>query len=183
MLATLGIIGIVAAIAMPATSQALADLRLRGDARSVHNMVGLAKMRAASRFTRARVYVDLTSNSFRLQYWDKNASAWVTEGASTSLSNGVEFGFGNASGPPPDTQATLGQSPLCKNNAGTDVAGTSCIIFNSRGIPVSAVTNSPTGGSAFYLTDGIATYGITLSATPLIRLWWTPAGSTHWVHR
>ena len=183
MLATLAIIGIVAGIAMPATTQTLADLRLRGDARSIHNMVGLAKMRAASRFTRSRVYVDLTTESFRLQYWDKSSSSWVTEGGSTTLSDGVDFGWGGASGPPPDTQTTLAQSPLCKNNAGTsDISSTACIVFNSRGIPVNSLGN-PTGGSAFYLTDGVATYGVTLSATPLIRLWWTPASETHWVHR
>jgi Tfp pilus assembly protein FimT len=183
MLVVLGIIGIVAAIAMPATTQTLADLRLRGDARSVHNMVGLAKMRAASRFSRSRVYVDLTTNSFHLEHWDKGASTWVTEGGSTTLSDGVEFGFGDVASPPPSTQTALGQSPLCKTDDGEDIAGTSCIVFNSRGIPVND-TGNPTGNSAFYLTDNVvATYAVTLSATPLIRLWWTPADTTKWVHR
>lgn len=183
LLATLAIIGVVAAIAVPSTSAALSDARLRGDARGVHNSVGLAKMRAAARYTRERIYVDLTTNSHRLQYWDKEAGAWVDEtGGSITLSSGVSFGFGSLSVAPPNTQTTIGQSPACRDNAGAVISGTACIVFNSRGIPVDA-SGGPTGGNAFYLTDGIATYGVTLSATPLIRLWWTPAANPNWVHR
>ena len=49
LLAVVGIIGIVAAMTVPSTARTLADLRLRGDARAVHNMVSLAKMRSAAR--------------------------------------------------------------------------------------------------------------------------------------
>lgn len=182
MLTTLAILGVVAAIAMPVTTQTLADLRLRGDARALHNMVGLAKMRAASRFTRTRVYADLTNDSFRLQFWDKASASWVTEGGTTSLADGVDFSFGGITAPPPNTQSAIGQSAACTNNAGTAISNTACIVFNSRGIPVTS-TGSPTGNSAFYVSDGTGTYAVTLSATPLIRLWWTPAAGAHWVHR
>lgn len=183
LLATLAIIGVVAVIALPATSTALADARLRGDARAVHNSVGLAKMRAAARYTRERMYVDLSSDSFKLQYWDKEDETWVDEtGGVTSLSSGVTFGFGGITTAPPNTQSTIGQSPLCRDDDGDEISGTACIVFNSRGIPVDN-SGTPIGGNAFYITDGIATYGITLSATPLIRLWWTPASTTNWVHR
>jgi Tfp pilus assembly protein FimT len=183
LLGTLAIIGIIAAVAVPETSAALADMRLRGDARGIHNSVGLAKMRAAARYTRERVYVDLTTNSYRLQYWDKFNDVWVNESGTTNLSRGISFGFGSLSAAPPSTQSTIGQSGNCLDNAGGAISGTACIVFNSRGIPINPVDGSPTGGNALYITDGVATYGVTLSATPLIRLWWTPATEALWVHR
>jgi type II secretory pathway pseudopilin PulG len=183
LLATLGIIGIVGAMALPSTTRAMADLRLRGDARNLHNAVSLAKMRAAARYTRERIYVDLTTNNYKLQNWDKTASAWQDERESNALGYGVSFGYGTLASPPPNTQAAIGQSPECTNDAGTAISNTSCIVFNSRGIPIDPSTGSPTGNSAFYVSDGGMTYAITLSATPLIRLWSTKAGGAEWIHR
>jgi hypothetical protein len=67
-------------------------------------------------------------------------------------------------------------------NDGTPISNTACIVFNSRGIPVDS-TGGPTGNNAFYITDGSGTYAVTLSATPLIRLWWTKASEAKWIHR
>lgn len=182
LLATVGIAGVVAAITIPSTTQTVADLRLRGDARALHNSVGLAKMRAAARFTRERVFVDLAGETFLLQYWDKTGATWVNEDGTTQLSTGVDFTFGTLASPPPNTQATLAQSSACLNDAGAAIPNTACVVFNSRGIPIDAV-GAPTGNTAFYLTDGVGVYGVTLSATPLIRLWWSPASQTSWVHK
>jgi prepilin-type N-terminal cleavage/methylation domain-containing protein len=183
LLATIGIAGVVAAIALPSGARALNDLRLRGDARSLHNAVALTKMRAAARFSRERIYVDLTENSYHLQFWDKTAGDWINEdGPTTDLSSGVTFGYGALDSPPPDTQSAIGQSSNCLKKDDTAIANTACIVFNSRGIPVDG-TGSPTGNNAFYLTDGTGTYAVTLSATPLIRLWWTQATQATWVHR
>lgn len=182
LLAVLGIVAVLAAVTVPATASAVADARLRGDARSVHNALGLTKMRAAARYTRERLYVDLTTNRFHLEFWDKTNSRWAAEAGITNLSSGVAFGFGALSTPPPNTQTTIGQAAQCRDNANNPISGTACIVFNSRGIPVDS-SGSPTGGNAIYITDGVATYGVTMSATPLVRLWWTPATSAHWVHR
>ena len=73
-------------------------------------------------------------------------------------------------------------SPPCKTKTGTDIANTSCVVFNSRGIPVDGSGNI-TGESGLYVTDGVGTYGVTLSATPLVRLWWTRADEAQWVQR
>ena len=54
-----GLIGVISAIAVPMFGNALANFRLSGDARSVSNAVAVAKMRAASDFSRVRLYVDL----------------------------------------------------------------------------------------------------------------------------
>jgi Tfp pilus assembly protein FimT len=185
LLATLGVIGIVAATALPSTTRTLADLRLRGDARGVHNAVALAKMRAAARYSRERIYVDLTNNTYHLEYLDRSVTpaAWQNEKDPTVyLQSGVSFGFGGIPTAPPNTQAAIGQSAACKTATGNDIAGSACIVFNSRGIPVDGSGNI-TGNSALYVTDGTSTYGVTLSATPLIRLWWTTADSALWVQR
>ena len=182
-LATLAIVGVVAAMTLPEAVRTIGDLRLRGDARSLHNMVGLAKMRAAARFTRERVYVDLTTESFNLQYWDKTAAAWVTEGGATLLSKGVDFGFGTLSSAPPSTQITIDQAPACLDQFGVAIGNTACVVFSSRGIPIDS-TGSPYGNTAFYITDNDAgVYAVTVSATPLVRLWWSPASQAAWVHK
>jgi hypothetical protein len=106
----------------------------------------------------------------------------VNEPSTINLSSGVTFGYGAATQPPANTQTALGQSAACTNNSGTAISGTSCITFNSRGIPTDS-TGSPTGNSALYVTDGSTTYGITLSSTPLIRLWFARAGTNNWVQR
>lgn len=183
LLATLGIVGVVAAMVVPQTGRTLADLRLSGDARSVHNAVALAKMRAAAHYTRERLYVDRTTDTYHLEFWDKAAGDWADEvDPTTTLQTGVTFGFGAIATPPLSTQSSLALSPPCKTKDGTDISNTSCIVFNSRGIPIDG-TGNITGNSALYLTDGAATWGVTLSATPLIRLWWSKADEAQWVKR
>jgi Tfp pilus assembly protein FimT len=183
LLVTLAIAGVVAAVALPSTARTVSDLRLSGDARTLHNMVGLAKMRAAARFTRERIFVDRTTGTYQMQYWDKVNSKWVSESPSVNtLSTGVQFGYGSLNTPPPNTQLAIGQSPACTNDAGTTISNTSCIIFNTRGIPVTS-TGAITGNSGLYITDGVGTYAVTLSATPLIRLWWTKASAAKWIKR
>jgi Tfp pilus assembly protein FimT len=174
--------GIVAASALPSTERTLTEMRISGDARALHNSIGLAKMRASSRYTKERVYVDLTTNAYQLQYWDKTAGDWVNEPSTVKLSTGVTFATGGATQPPPNTQSAIGQSLACTTKTGTTISGTACITFNSRGIPTDASGNIY-GNSALYMTNGGTTYGITLSATPLIRLWFARAGTNNWVQR
>jgi type II secretion system protein H len=184
MLVVLAIAGVVAAIALPSTERTLADVRLHNDARAIHNLLSLAKMRASAKFTRVRLYCDLGAESFVLQTWDKTALNWVVEDGATTLSTNVDFGFDALTDPPDDTQAALAQAPLCKAADGvTDIANTACIVFNSRGIPVDAGGN-PDGNGAFYVTDHqTGVYGVTVSATPLVRLWWSPDSTTAWAHK
>lgn len=179
-LATIGIMAVLAAFSLPMTTRAVNDVRLRGDARAVANTVSLAKMRAASAFTRARVFVDLSTDTFFVQAWDRDTDTWTTEGGVIDTSEGVTFGFSGLSAPPPDTQTAIGQSAPCTDDAGEDIGNTACIVFNSRGIPIDA-DGSPTGENGLYVTDGLGVYGTTLTATPLINLWWSPANAANWV--
>lgn len=173
--------GVVAAIAVPMMSNTLGFFRLSGDARSISNSVAVAKMRAASDFSRVRLYVDLSTKSHHIESWDKVNSTWVVEGGTTSLSSNVTFGFGAVGAPPPNTQAAIAQAPLCTNDAGAVIGNTACFMFNSRGVPIDS-TFSPTAVDALYLTDGSAVYGVTAAATGMIRLWRTlPTATPTWV--
>ena len=176
----MAITSIVAAMAVPMTRNAIGDMRLRGDARSLNNAVSLTKMRAASDFTNARLYIALDSKSFHIERWQKTGPAWVTEGGTTLLAGDDTFGYGVVSAPPPNTQAAIGQAAQCRTAAGAAIGNTACVVFNSRGIPVDT-TGAPTGAGALYLTDNTAVYAVTISASGLIKLWRTnPTPTPAW---
>lgn len=164
------LIGVISAISVPMFGNAIASFRLSGDARSVSNAAAVAKMRAASDFSRARIYIDLTANTHHIERWNKAASAWQIEGGVTMLSTGVSFSFAPVTVPPPNTQATIGQASQCLDDMNSPIANTACIMFNSRGVPIDA-SLAPTGADALYLTDGTAVYGVTVAATGMLRLW------------
>jgi prepilin-type N-terminal cleavage/methylation domain-containing protein len=175
------ITGVVGAIAVPMMANTLGFFRLSGDARGVSNSLSVAKMRAASDFSRVRLYVDLSTNSHHIESWDKVNSKWVVEGGTTSLSSNVVFGFGVVGAAPPNTQGVIGQAPKCTDDLGAVIGNTACVMFNSRGVPVDS-TFSPTALDAVYLTDGLAVYGVTAAATGMIRLWRTlPNAVPTWV--
>ncbi len=183
LLMVLAIIAVVAAISVPMSGNAIRFAKISGDARNLSNGISVAKMRAAAKFTQARLYVDLVGNSYYAQTCDTPSTtpcpSWTTDGGVTALSSTVSFGYAPVPTPPANTQTTINQAPLCKNN-GTppvDVANTACVIFNSRGIPVDS-GGSPTGSDAIYVNDGTYCYGITVAATGFIRNWRTNAVST-----
>ena len=170
------IVGVISAMAAPMMANTLGYFRLSGDARSVSNSAAVAKMRAASVFSRVRLYVDLSTNSHHIETWNKTTSHWTAEGGSTSLSSRVSFSFGSVGTPPPNTQATIGQASACRDDMGVAIGNTACLMFNSRGVPIDS-TFAPTV-DALYLTDGTAVYSVTVVATGMIRLWRTPPVST-----
>jgi prepilin-type N-terminal cleavage/methylation domain-containing protein len=176
-LVVVGVIGVISAIAVPMSSHALANFRVSGDARGVSNAVALTKMRAASAFSRVRLYVDLAAKTHHLERWDRATSIWIVEGGSTGLSSQVSFGYGVVGNAPPNTQKTIAQALPCRDKSGHDVGNTACVIFNSRGVPVDS-TGAPTSLDAIYITDGTAVYGVNLSATGMLRTWKTPAQTT-----
>jgi len=174
MMMVVALLGVLTVIAVPMSGNTIKYLKLSGDARELANITAVAKMRAAAKFTQSRVYIDRAGRSFYVQTYDKTTAAWVTEGGATSLSSTVVFGYGPVTDPPADTQTTIDQSPECPDTGSppAPIANTSCIVFNSRGIPIDA-TGSPLGTNAIYLNDGIAVYGITIAATGFIRTWQT----------
>ena len=187
LLITVAIAGVVMAMALPATSNLMGNLRLSGDARSLTNAVSLTKLRAASHFTKARLFVSLSDKSYHIEMWQKSPGAWITDatdGTTYLASLTTEsFSYGTLSSPPSNTQATIGQAPACLTDAGVAIGNTACVVFNSRGIPVTDVaasTGGPTNSHAVYLTDGSVVYGVTVSATSVIQLWRTLVSTPSW---
>jgi prepilin-type N-terminal cleavage/methylation domain-containing protein len=180
-LLVVGLIGVVSAIAVPMTANSLKYFRLSGDARSMSNAVALAKMRAASIYSRTRVYVDLTTKGFRVDYWDTATSTWIADIGSIYLSQGVTYSYGVVSSAPPNTQTTIGQAAVCKTNAGVDIANTACVMFNSRGLPIDSTGSLPPEVYALYMTDGTAVFAVTVSSTGMVRTWRTqPTATPSW---
>ena len=178
MLFVVALTGVVAAIAIPMMGNSLGFFRLSGDARSTANSIALAKMRAASVFGRVRLYVDRSARSFRLETWNSATSTWTADTGNTYLSQGVTFSFGVVNAAPPNTQGTIAEAATCKDSLGADVANTSCVIFNSRGIPIDSTAAGNPVVDAIYVTDGTAVYAVTVSATGMVRTWRTPPTAT-----
>ena len=177
-----GLISVVSAMAVPMIGTAVSGQRIQDEAQTLNSLVGQAKMRASSMFTWARVRVNTLDGTYALERWDKTANAWVMEGGLNRLSQQSRFGFGTLATPPPNTQAAIGQSAACRVGVvvgSGPIGNTACILFNSRGLPIDGDGNL-FGGHALYLTDGRAVYGTTVTATPRIRLWWTPAPAANW---
>jgi prepilin-type N-terminal cleavage/methylation domain-containing protein len=190
LLIALALLGVLIAIAVPASAPAVGGFQLTGSAHDLSYRISLAKMRAAANFTRARLYVNLSDGSYRLQSWDRTNNVWTTEGGTQQLPRGVWFGFSSITAPPLNTQSAIGQAPPCLGDAATAAAlvgatyaappaGTSCVLFNSRGTPVDA-TGAATGEGAIYVTDGTTVYGNTVSATGMAQLWWRTTRTTSW---
>lgn len=179
----------LAAIAIPMSGNAVGYFRLSGDARSLSNSVALTKMRAASAFSQARLYVDLSTKSHHIETYTKGVGFSGTQ-AATSLSSNSLLSYGSLGTPPPNTQAVIGQAPACRTNAGTAIANTACIVFNSRGIPINCTTivpdlgcspAAPTADDGFYLTDGTAVYSITVAASGMIQMWRSRPTAASWI--
>ena len=93
----------------------------------------------------------------------------------------MTFDYGVVSTPPPSTQDAIGQAPPCTDDAGVVIANTSCLMFNSRGVPIDDC-GAPTAVDALYVTDGSAVYAVTFSATGMLLVWRTPPlAATTWV--
>ncbi len=194
---------IMAAVAIPGYNSIRRTLRISGDGRDLNGAINQAKLEAAAGFTRARVYADLTANTFHIETWNKTgnggAGCWQTVNdpnnpctvAGTSpvqnLSTSVTFGFSGAGNPPPNTQAQFGQAPRCKVRSGLAlgvVSNTACVEFNSRGIPIKDTTGAPEVDDAFYITDNNMVYGVTVGATGVTQVWTISASGTGgWQHR
>jgi type IV pilus assembly protein PilA len=187
-LMVVALIGVISVIAVPMFGNMLGNFRVTGDARGMANSAAVAKMRAAATFSSVRLYASLADGQYYTQTWvkedvslDPEGGDWVTEGGATYLSSGVTFGFGVVGAPPPNTQGVIGQAPACTLDDGTVIAGTACIMFNSRGVPIDN-TFAPTGQDALYLTDGTAVFGVTVASTGMLKSWRTlPTATPNWV--
>src|SRR5512147_2929019 len=92
-------IGVLAAIAVPMSGNSIRYIKISGDAKDLSNAIAVTKMRAAAKFTQARLYVDVGGKTYYVQTCDTPATSpcpsWTTEPASSGqLSSTVSFGYG-----------------------------------------------------------------------------------------
>ena len=174
-LAVLLVLGVFTA---PIVGRTLAGFRVSGDARGLSNAVSVAKIRAAAKFTQVRLFVDLAGRTYHVETLDRSVTPhhWTQEGGNSTLSYDVDFDFGAVAAPPPDSQAALGQAPQCLTDDGDPIAGSACIVFNSRGVSVDAA-GAPHAEGVLYIKDATVVYGITVAATGMLRLWRAPAAA------
>jgi len=136
---------------------------------AVHGLAGqlaLTRMRAASDFTRTKLVIDTTNQTYVRERYNKTSGMFEieTNDATQSLGQGVSFGFGSI------TAGAGGQSSISQ---------TTEIIFNSRGIPIDS-GGTPIGTDAIYLNNNAGTYYVvSVNTTGQIRTWQYYAGA--WV--
>ena len=172
---------IVSAMAIPKVISIVQNLRTTGDARDLNSTILMAKMRASADYAKARVYADLSANTFHVDVYPSGATGWTTDGSTQYLSKNVTFGSGSLTTDP--NGATLAQAPAClMDDLTTTISNTACIMFNSRGIPVDG-TWAPTGNDALYVTDGNDVNGVTVTITGLTKVWRADIGNGNWIQR
>lgn len=171
MLIVLAIMASLAAIAVPISGNMIEDARLRGDAQGVSSAIALTKMTGATKFTRARIRIDRNAGTFQIETWQTSGTpGWVSESGQQQLSYGGEFSAGPVTTPPPNSQDAVAQPAPCLDNDGAAINGTSCIFFNSRGVPVSSA-GLPITTQVLYLRGPSGVFGIVVSATGRIEVW------------
>src|SRR5262249_60989653 len=113
LLMVVAIMGVLAAVALPMTGNAVRYAKISGDARDLSNDIAVTKMRAAPKFSQARLYVDLTAKQYRIENCAVPQTIpcppWTTDPSErwASLSNTVSFGYSPAGTPPLNTQTTI----------------------------------------------------------------------------
>jgi len=147
---------VILIVALPTVQNFTQDYRIVSDARGIAAQLALARMRAASEFTRAEVNINTSSNTYQVEVWSKTTEAFVAEGGAQGLSQGDVFGYGAL------TTAAGGQSPM---------AQTTQIIFNSRGFPVTS-TGVVTANDVVYFTNSYGSYGaVSVSVAGEPQVW------------
>ncbi len=166
---------VLTAASLPGLTTLTRTLRISSDTREITAQLNLARMRAASDFTHARVYVNLTAGTYHLEIWNKASTCWQTIGDTNActvaaspvipMASGDTFGFGSiATGPlVAPVQAPACISGVAGPSPGTTTANTGCVEFNSRGYPVNSA-NTIVTTDAIYITNNSKFYdAITVS--------------------
>jgi hypothetical protein len=171
----------MAAIGLPLSAGMIDDIKIRGDAQGLSAAIAQTKLTSSAKFTKARLYVNTSTNKFRIQTWNKTGTpGWVAASDEILLSDRSRFGFGTVTAPPPNTIATLAQAPACLDDLGVAITGTACLIFNSRGVSVQAA-GPPATTQTLYLNGPSGTFSIVLGATGQLQVWRTSqTGTSSW---
>jgi prepilin-type N-terminal cleavage/methylation domain-containing protein len=148
----------VGMVGLPSLQKTLAIYKGSGAVRNIGAQLAMGRMRATADFTRVRLSINTTDNTYTVALYNKTTAAYDVEGGTQYLPTGVSFGFGSIT-TPAGSQSTIGQ--------------TTNIYFNSRGAPVDS-SGATTSVSAIYLNNDGNYYAVTVSVVGLIRVWkWT----------
>jgi prepilin-type N-terminal cleavage/methylation domain-containing protein len=181
LLIVVAIVGSMAAIGIPLSAGMIDDFKSRGDAQALSSAIAQTKLTSASKFTHARLYVNLTANSYRIQTWTKAGTpGWIAASDEIFLTDRSAFGFGSVTAPPANTIGGLAQAPACLDDIGAVIPGTSCMIFSSRGVSVTAA-GPPATTQGFFLSGNSGTFAIIMGATGQLQVWrTTQTGASAW---
>ena len=158
---------IVGVMSIPSLRRTLEAYRGSSASRGIAGQLALSRMRAASDFTRTKLSIDTTNNTYVRSVYDKTLG-WQTEGGTQYLDQRVSFGFGSIT-----TANGTGQ---------TSIAQTTDIYFNSRGIPIDS-GGTPIATDVIYLNNNAGTYyAVSVNMTGQIRnLKYSASATPPWV--
>lgn len=173
---------ILMAISIPSVTGLARSFRIGGDTREMAALLNLARLRAAANYTHARLYVDLSANTYHLEVWNKASSCWQTYEDSNActqttspvvpLAPGDTFGFGSIAMGPTAATSTPAQAPACISGVagpspGSTTSNTACIEFNSRTYPVDS-TDKVVASDAIYIqnTEGSQAIAVSIAGQP-----------------
>jgi Tfp pilus assembly protein FimT len=165
----LAIILILTVVSITSLRRTLEAYRGSSAVHGIAGQIALSRMRAASDFTRTKLVIDTTNNTYVRERYNKTSLMFEieTNDATQHLGQGVSFGFGSI------TAGAGGQSS-------SSISQTTEIIFNSRGIPINSA-GTPIGTDAIYLDNGAgAYYAVSVNTTGQISTWQYYAGG--WVN-
>lgn len=169
----LAVVGSVAAMGLPISDGMIDDIRLRGDAQGLSSAVALTKMTAATKFSRSRLHVNEAAGTWQIETWQSTGTpGWISDGGAHQLSYGGQFGGGPVTTPPPNSQSVVGPPAPCLAADDTPMTGTACVIFNSRGLPISS-SGAPTTTQVLYMRGPTGVFAIVLGATGQLQVWRT----------
>ena len=154
------IIMLILSLALPSVISSMRAFRASADARGIAAQLALTKMRAANRFTQARLNCDTTTNSCRVETCTSKGTStcntFTAEGETINLSPGSSFSFGTLTTPA---------------GSQTSIQNTAQILFNSRSIPVDS-TGAVTSNYALYVTNSSGNqYAVSVYASGKIAVW------------
>ncbi len=184
------IMGVTAAMSLPAALSALQGYRLHSEASGIAGYLNLAQMHAASQYAPHRVVINVTSGTYMLEKlcgMDPACTGAYQSYATPQVEDGPQYiQQGNAFSSCRPTGVSV-RPPLIT----ADLAGCPTppdpfyIYFNTRGQPVDSSGNPVgNGGAALYITgqNGLVD-AVTASPGGRVSIWAWNSLSTQWISR